>query len=161
MHEHSCAAMLCSYHPVFALHTFCTNAVEGVLECCYHLFAAEDDLHDVLREVVDIKNIYYQLGVGFHLSPRELDAIRNKFPDVDQAFTEVLLVWLRQSYNVERYGTPTWRRLVEAVDSPAGGNNHTLAKSIASHHPTGNLTLLHKGHSYKILSLACELADIL
>ena len=80
---------------------------------------------------------------------RELDAIRKGFPqDMDQAFTEVLLVWLRHRYNVEKYGLPTWRRLVQAVDSPAGGNNHALAMVIASHYPTGIVY-----HSSKILQV--------
>ena len=60
---------------------------------------------------------------------------------MDQAFSEMLLVWLRHSYNVDKHRPPTWRRLVEAVDSDAGGNNHALAKKIASNHPTGTLVL--------------------
>ena len=35
---------------------------------------------------------------------------------------------------VER-GKPTWRRLVEAVEDPVGGNNHALALKIAAEHP--------------------------
>ena len=62
--------------------------------------------------------------------------------DLDDAYTEMLLVWLKHSYKVERYGPPTWRRLVEVVDDPAGGNNHALAKKIASNHPTGMYTHL-------------------
>ena len=39
-------------------------------------------------------------------------------------------------YNqVERFGKPTWRRLVEAAEDPAGGNNHGLALKIAAEHP--------------------------
>ena len=49
----------------------------------------------------------------------------------------MLQVWLRHSYGVDKYGAPTWQRLVEAVDDEAGGNNHALAKKIASNHPAG------------------------
>ena len=108
-----------------------------------HLFSAEDDLRDVNRAVVSVKARYYNLGIGLGLPPRELDKIHKGFPhDVDQAFTEVLLVWLRH-HNVEGYGPPTWRRLVEAVDSPAGGNNHELAKNVASQHPVGHVPVRH------------------
>ena len=57
----------------------------------------------------------------------------------DQAFgaIDVLLLWLLQKYKVEKFGPPTWRMLVEAVDKKTGGNNHELAKEIASNHPTG------------------------
>ena len=36
---------------------------------------------------------------------------------------------------VERFGKPTWRRLVEAVEDPVGGKNPALAKTIARDHP--------------------------
>ena len=103
-----------------------------------HSFIVEDDIHDVFIHVVELQASYYQFGITLGLPPRELDAIRIAFhQNISQAFTEVLLVWLRHRYNVEKYGLPTWRRLVEAVDNPAGGNNHALAKTIASNHPTG------------------------
>ena len=35
------------------------------------------------------------------------------------------------------HGPPTWRRLVEAVDNPAGGSNHSLAERIAIDKPIG------------------------
>ena len=36
---------------------------------------------------------------------------------------------------VEMFGKPTWRRLVEAVEDHVGGNNHALAQKIARGHP--------------------------
>ena len=36
---------------------------------------------------------------------------------------------------VERFGKPTWRKLVKAVEEHAGGNNRALAEKIASNHP--------------------------
>lgn len=74
------------------------------------------------------------LGLGY----TQLESIQ-KAPlcivDIGAALTEVVLAWLRQKYNTARFGVPTWRKLVEAIDSEAGGNNHTLAKKIAAHHP--------------------------
>ena len=96
--------------------------------------AGEDDFHDLYRELVTIKANYYQLGIGLGLPPGELQTICKGAQCIEQAFTEVLLAWLRQCYKVERFGSPTWRRLVEAVDSPAGGNNHALAKELANKH---------------------------
>ena len=57
--------------------------------------------------------------------------------DVDQAFSQMLLIWLRRNYNVDKYGPPTWQRLVDAVDNV----DHALAKKIASKHPAGTLNL--------------------
>ena len=82
-----------------------------------------------------IKAGYYQLGIELGLRPGEMEAIQQAHSqNVAQALIQVLLAWLKQLYNVEKYGPPTWRRLVEAVDSPSGGNNHALAVGIASKH---------------------------
>ena len=102
--------------------------------------SGEDDLRDVFREVLTLEARYYLFGTELGLPPQELDTIRMTYAqDISQAFSEVLLTWLRQRYNTDKYGPPTWQRLVVAVDSHAGGNNHALAKIIASNHPRGNL----------------------
>ena len=36
---------------------------------------------------------------------------------------------------VDKYGKPTWRRLVTAVQCHAGGDNPALAQTIATEHP--------------------------
>ena len=98
----------------------------------------ESDLNDVLREVIKLNASYYSLGGALGLLPAELNAIKSRYDqDLKQALNEVILAWLRQNYDTERYRLPTWRRLVEAVDNPAGGDNHALAKTIASSHPAG------------------------
>ena len=47
--------------------------------------------------------------------------------------------WLKKNYNVEKYGEPTWQRLVEVVVHPTGGANTALARDIARKHKTGGL----------------------
>ena len=95
-------------------------------------FAGERDLYHVYRELISIKSNYYQLGIGLGLPPGELSSIRKGAQDIEQAFSEILVAWLK---NIGVLGPPTWRRLVEAVDSPAGGNHPALAMSIAKEHP--------------------------
>ena len=91
-----------------------------------------------MGEIIAIKARFYAIGRTLGLPPGELNAIRQSNTlDPEQGLNDIVLVWLHQKYNVERFGPPTWRRLVEAVDNPAGGNNHTLAITIASHHPAG------------------------
>lgn len=87
-----------------------------------------------------INSMYYQLGRCLRLRVDDLKAIREAYPsgcDNESALTDVLLLWLCQKYNVERFGPPTWKMLVEAVDKNTGGNNHDLAMEIASNHPAG------------------------
>ena len=59
--------------------------------------SVEDDFHEVYEELVSIIAEYYKLGISLHLRPGELQAIRKSCgQDIDQAFTDVLLAWLRQ-----------------------------------------------------------------
>ena len=84
---------------------------------------------------MSITSEYFKLGIGLRLKPGELQAIyKSHGQDIDQAFIDVLLAWLRQRYNIAEYGPPTWRMLVKAVDSPVGGNNHALAMTISRNH---------------------------
>ena len=93
----------------------------------------EEDLRDVCRELVTIRAHHYQLGLELGLPAGELE----EYPQaIDQAFNKVVLKWLRQRYDVTRFGLPTWKRLVEAVKDPVGANNPALAIEIAANHPS-------------------------
>ena len=120
-----------------------SNIALEVCPCLYaHYDLGEGDLSDVFEEVVSLQALYYQLGRSLRLKISDLRAIRKGESDFELALEDVLLLWLQQKYvDVERFGPPTWRMLVEAVDKKTGGNNHELAKRIASNHPTGIVML--------------------
>ena len=86
-----------------------------------------------MEEVKPISAAYYALGRALRLHPGDLDRIRQEnCQNTQQALNEVLLLWLRQSYDVKKHGPPTWEMLVEAVSKDTGGNNKALAKRIAT-----------------------------
>ena len=97
--------------------------------------AGEDDLIDVLEELLPIKSVYLALGRSLRLNAADLKSIQAANPDESDALSDTLTLWLQQKYNVKRFGPPTWRKLVEAVDRKVGGNNPELAKKIAAEHP--------------------------
>ena len=108
-----------------------------------HVRIGENDLRDVLKEVHQLKDEWFMLGIHLGLSAIHLKAIEMNFNYIpDRALTEMLLVWLKEDYNVLKDGHPTWRRLVEAVDSESVGM-HLLAKKIASKHPTSTCMFTH------------------
>lgn len=90
-------------------------------------------------------SLYYPLGRALRLSPEELESIRAKHldeSDAEIALNDVVLLWLHhKKYNVERFGPPTWRKLVEAVNHPLGGRNYELARKIALNHPASGKKL--------------------
>ena len=52
----------------------------------------------------------------------------------DRCLSDVIENWLKRNYNTERFGPPTWRKLVEIVADPAAGNDRALAGKIARKH---------------------------
>ena len=101
----------------------------------------EDDLFDVMDIVIHIKARYYHLGIALKLRLSELRAIQSTYErHADQALSEVVVLWLQQKYNFEKFGPPTWRQLVIAIDSEAGGDSHALAKKVASKYSSGKHT---------------------
>ena len=98
-----------------------------------------------MEEVLDIKSMWFDLGLSLRLRSDDLED--KKYPnesdcDAKRALINVLLLWLKKKYNVEKFGPPTWRMLVEAVNKKTGGNNQELAKQIALSHPAGRRLII-------------------
>ena len=85
-----------------------------------------------------MKSDFFPLGQTLQLQTSDLESIRTAYPsesEAEQALNDTVKLWLQRKYDVERFGRPTWRMLVQAVDHRTGGNNPELAKKIASDHP--------------------------
>ena len=88
-----------------------------------------------MEAVINVAAKYDSVGRMLGLSSSEVEAItRGCLGDSKRALGQVVTLWLKQSYNVIKFGLPSWRTLVKAVNSPAGGYNCALAKRIASSH---------------------------
>ena len=98
------------------------------------IYIGEEDLSDVMDAVRTRRSSYYPLGRKLGIRPTDLDAIHVYSTNLDQALNDVLLLWLRQEYNTLRFGEPSWRVLVKAVEDQSGLNSHLLAKEIALTH---------------------------
>ena len=96
----------------------------------------ESNAHDVKLAVMSVAANYRLFGGALGLAVSTLSRIFKENPgDFREALGQVIDTWLTQQYDTGRYGMPSWRKLVNAVASPAGGNNHLLAKKIAEDHP--------------------------
>ena len=94
----------------------------------------EDDLFDVIKDLTPVAARWKAIGIALRLKPGELNSINSGRPD--ECLGEVIENWLMRNYNVDRFGLPTWRKLVEVVEDPAAGNNKALADEIARKHLT-------------------------
>ena len=95
-----------------------------------------DDLYDVKKELNTVSADWYNIGLALRLPTNTLDGIKKSNADPSTYLNSMLIEWLKQNYNVEMFGEPTWQRLVDAVGDPAGGGNMRLAKDIAMRHIT-------------------------
>ena len=99
-----------------------------------------DDIFDVKREIITVAARWRDVGIALRLKYDALDNIETKCSnDPHRALELMVKEWLKRNYNVRKFGEPTWQKLVEAVNSPAGGANTALARGIAGRHQAGGV----------------------
>ena len=74
------------------------------------------------------------IGLVLRLDLSQLDIIETNHRNCVDCLTHMLSLWLKKSYNTERFGDPSWQLLARAVGDPAGGNNRALAEEIHLNH---------------------------
>ena len=110
----------------------CTS--KYVVNCLFSTITSlldDDDIFDVHKALLPAAAQWKEIGFGFRLKSKLLE-------DSDKAPSSCLLKvvshWLGEEYNVERFGKPTWKKVVEVVGDPAAGNDPALACQIAKEH---------------------------
>ena len=69
--------------------------------CVPELLVGEDDLHDVMSAVADLAGRWKNLGISLGVRPSELNSIHYaNLQFYSSCLREMLILWLRQSYNV-------------------------------------------------------------
>ena len=98
------------------------------------VFIGIDDLFDLKTELSPVIARWKQLGLALRLYPYKLDVIEKENKELEECLTKVLTLWLKKTYNTERFGEPSWKLLADAVHHHAGGNNPALALKITRKH---------------------------
>ena len=99
-----------------------------------HFETDEDDLIDTIKALTGVAANWRDIGIFLRIRPSQLETIQVQGYTPMESMREMLITWLQRNYNVERFGEPTWKKLVEAVSHSAGGGNSSLAMKIASEH---------------------------
>ena len=98
-----------------------------VFHLLFHLTGI-DDLFSVKRELQQVIARWKHIGLALRLDHSQLKQIEKENRDLDDCMTEMLTLWLNKSYNIGKFGEPSWELLAKAVGDPAGGNNPALGK---------------------------------
>ena len=104
--------------------------------CCTSLFTSGvDDLYDLKKELNKVSAKWYDIGIALRLDPDILTGIQDSnIGQPSSCLRSMLTEWLKQNYNVKKFGEPTWQWVVDAVGDPAGGGHMALARDIARRH---------------------------
>ena len=102
-------------------------------------FIAEDDVFTVYSEVINLAGKWREMCCALKLRPGDESEIDSKYrADPKPCLRSVITKWIQGAYNVEMYGPPTWKLLIDAVQHRAGGDNPALAERITKRHRKGN-----------------------
>ena len=71
-----------------------------------------DDLREVLKELWEVSNKWYNIGLEFGLSVDALKNIKQQNPDQQNALREMLSIWLDGVGSLS-----TWAALADALES--------------------------------------------
>ena len=97
--------------------------------------AGEENAFNIKEATVTLAAGFYSVGAALGLPPFELNKIRKNCPhDCDEALFQVIIAWLKQLYDTSKHGHPSWKKLVKAIASEAGGQHPALARKIAAAH---------------------------
>lgn len=100
-----------------------------------HLFSyatdIDDDMLDVIRALGSCKANWEDIGLRLHLKGSKLSEIKMSHPgDLTGCMRDMVQEWLKKNYNTAKFGEPSWRMIVEAVEDVDNG----LAQRIAGNH---------------------------
>ena len=102
-----------------------------------------NDICDVKTELIRVAAKWRAVGIALGLQSDTLDIIETRCSsDPCQRLEMMVTEWLKRNYNVRKFGEPTWQKLVEAVNSPAGGANTAHARDIAGRHKAGGVFIV-------------------
>ena len=100
-----------------------------------NLPSAEEDLGDVIDEVESLAGRWESMCIRLGLLSSDKEAIAKEYHHNSMdCLREMLAKWLKMSYNTQKHGPPSWRKMVAAVANSTGGDNPALAKAIAENH---------------------------
>ena len=91
----------------------------------------DDDFADIVEAVESLAADWDKLAIKLHVKNDNIKVIRKDNPgDSQGCLHDALALWLKENYNTERFGHPSWRTLVEAVVKM----DNALACKIANEH---------------------------
>ena len=98
---------------------------------CIHPADRDDDLGDVVEAVNTLAAVWDKFALKLRLKYDHIKVIKKDNPgDSEACLTEAMSEWLKENYNTAKFGVPSWRTLIKAVQAM----DMALAHKIADKH---------------------------
>ena len=89
----------------------------------------------MLKSIGSVATSWEPIGHLLGIDGDTLTTISNdNSASADKCLIDMVTCWLQLKYDTSWHGLPTWKKLVQVIGSPEGGNNTTLALTIAQQH---------------------------
>ena len=98
--------------------------------CTSYGVLSTENTREVLEVLESVATRWKWIGIALNLNTSKMDIIDEEFNTVDDKLSKMTTLWLKQAYDTEKYGKPTWPALITAVRREIGGNNQALADEI-------------------------------
>ena len=90
----------------------------------------EDDQAEVEEALQCLHSRWREVATQLHLRNCDLASVSVQHLEPARAMGSIVTLFLSHNYNVERFGPPTWKAIMEAVEKPSGGANVAQAERI-------------------------------
>ena len=110
-------------------------------------FSSGNAIPDIIRTLdeAEVKKRWLEIGLFLGISYGKLETLKSD----DDKIRGVVIFWMNWNYDYETFGKPSWKSLVRAIGSQAGGNARRAAKKVAADHVVAPLA---KGKHINILA---------
>ena len=107
----------------------------------YHSHAGSDDFLEVRQHLTPLAGTWKSLATALGLTTFTVSEIELEGRAVPARCLDLAIEkWLNQDYPHSKYGLPSWRTLVMAIGSGAGGRYPKLAREVAERYPAHRRT---------------------
>ena len=95
-------------------------------------FSLGNAIPDIIRTLdkAEVKKRWLEIGLFLGISYGKLETLKSD----DDKIRGVVIFWMNWNYDYETFGKPSWKSLVRAIGSQAGGNARRAAKKVAADH---------------------------
>ncbi len=81
-----------------------------------------------------VANNWFSIGLFLGIPYKHMELFKLE-DSLEESIIKMVDTWMARKQDVEVFGEPSWRKLVEAVASRSGGGHRRLASEIAMDHP--------------------------